>query len=74
MKREEALFDYTWDEIQDLVLDIPIKRIVAVAPGMQEHEIREAYLDALCDRDVEAKAREVDAFVERARARGYEVD
>jgi hypothetical protein len=64
--RDEALFDYTWEELQDLIASIPPERITNLTGG-NEREMKVRYLEAFCDREElnEAAFSRVDALLEK---------
>lgn len=54
ISRDELLWGYTWEEILELVQNLPIERIVKIYDGMKKEQINTAYLETICDRDMKS--------------------
>lgn len=48
----EALTEYTEEQIQDLLSQLPVERIVTVQQGMNKQQIENRYLESFMDRDI----------------------
>jgi hypothetical protein len=60
ISREEALLEYSWDDIQNFVTDLPAERVITVYDS-KKAENKERYLLALCDRDVDGAFKALDS-------------
>ncbi len=69
ISRQEALTEYSWWEVQDLIGDIPVERIVNLNYKLTDTEYRQRYLAAICD-EVEdpVNTDRIDESVARIRA------
>ncbi len=50
--RNEILQNYSWDDIQNYIHDLPIERVITLYEGKKANN-KERYLEALCDRDID---------------------
>lgn len=51
---KEALTEYTEDQVQSLLAQLPVDRVINIGQGMSEIEIKNRYLNAYMDRDIKA--------------------
>lgn len=67
IKPTEALTEYSEDEIQQLLSQLPADRLVTVRQGMTQMEADNRYMEVFCDRDLDKvkSAEEQYALVEK---------
>lgn len=68
--REVILNDYTWEEVQFRVNQIPISKLITITPGMKKFDIDESYRLALMDKQKVSnkdQRKQYDDFLERLR-------
>jgi hypothetical protein len=56
--KTQALFEYTWSEISELVSLLPVERIITVYEGKKAKN-NERYLEALCDKDITSASKDI---------------
>ena len=68
ISRESILLEYSWDDIQSYVHNLPIEKIITLYEG-KKADNSNRYLESLCDRDIVSAAKDLDeaerAFRER---------
>jgi len=63
IKPSEALTEYSEDEIQVLLSQLPADRLVTVRPKMSQLEIDNKYMEVFCDRDTEKVQSAQDRYI-----------
>ena len=47
--RDELLWNYTWEDVQEYIGQIPIDKMMTIVPGMKESDIKKRYIESFCD-------------------------
>jgi hypothetical protein len=47
--RDELLWKYTWEDVQEYLHNIPIDRIVNIVAGQKESDIKKRYIESFAD-------------------------
>ena len=50
ISRNDILMNYSWDDVQQAINDLPIERVITVYKG-EKADNQNRYLNALCDKD-----------------------
>lgn len=64
ISRNKILTEYSWDDIQNYVHDLPIDKVITLREGKNAKN-QERYNDALCDRDLDGANSLMDAEYEK---------
>lgn len=62
ISRKEALWEYSYQELQQLVTELPLERIVQVGPNDKKSDIERKWLEATADFDSERIVKDKDLF------------
>jgi cell division protein FtsX len=62
LKSSEALTQYTEEQLQDMISQIPVERVINIHEGMKKNEAEQKYLEAFFDRDTTTFISETDKY------------